>query len=75
MTPKDLPVGWIGVGKMGLPMAGHLVAAGCRVRAYDTVPARIALLACSGTAIRCVKSEFTPLLLATSCRLRVECLI
>lgn len=44
MTLKDLPVGWIGVGKMGLPMAGHLVTAGCTVRAYDTVPARLALL-------------------------------
>ena len=34
-------VGWIGLGEMGLPMAGHLVAAGHRVVGFDLDPARI----------------------------------
>ena len=33
-----LDVGWLGVGKLGLPMAGHLLRAGHRVRAYDPAP-------------------------------------
>lgn len=41
-------VGWIGVGKMGLPMAGHLLAAGHAVLAYDTVAAQVAGLAEKG---------------------------
>jgi 3-hydroxyisobutyrate dehydrogenase len=32
-------VGWIGLGAMGAPMAGRLVAAGHRVVGYDVVPA------------------------------------
>jgi 3-hydroxyisobutyrate dehydrogenase len=31
-------LGWVGVGKMGLPMAGHLLAAGHSVSACDLVP-------------------------------------
>jgi 3-hydroxyisobutyrate dehydrogenase-like beta-hydroxyacid dehydrogenase len=34
-------IGWIGVGKMGLPMASHLLAAGHGVTACDLVPALV----------------------------------
>jgi 3-hydroxyisobutyrate dehydrogenase len=37
-------VGWIGVGKMGLPMAGHLLSAGHAVLAYDVVAEHVAAL-------------------------------
>lgn len=37
-------VGWIGVGKMGLPMAGHLLDAGHAVLAYDVVAQQVAAL-------------------------------
>jgi 3-hydroxyisobutyrate dehydrogenase len=37
-------VGWIGVGKMGLPMAGHLLAAGHGVVAHDVADAGVAAL-------------------------------
>jgi 3-hydroxyisobutyrate dehydrogenase len=37
-------VGWIGVGKMGLPMAGHLLAAGHGVLAHDVAEAGVAAL-------------------------------
>ena len=33
-----MKLGWVGVGKMGLPMAGHLLAAGHAVAACDLVP-------------------------------------
>jgi 3-hydroxyisobutyrate dehydrogenase-like beta-hydroxyacid dehydrogenase len=32
---KGVRIGWIGIGKMGLPMAGHLIRAGHRVRGFD----------------------------------------
>ncbi len=41
-------VGWIGIGKMGLPMAGHLLAARHAVLAYDVVPEHVAALAEQG---------------------------
>jgi 3-hydroxyisobutyrate dehydrogenase len=41
-------VGWIGVGKMGLPMAGHLLAAGHAVLAFDVVAAQVTALAVKG---------------------------
>jgi 3-hydroxyisobutyrate dehydrogenase len=37
-------VGWIGVGKMGLPMARHLLASGHTVLAYDVVADHVAAL-------------------------------
>jgi 3-hydroxyisobutyrate dehydrogenase-like beta-hydroxyacid dehydrogenase len=37
------PVAWIGVGKMGLPIAGRMVEAGIRVTGYDPGKARMAL--------------------------------
>jgi 3-hydroxyisobutyrate dehydrogenase-like beta-hydroxyacid dehydrogenase len=36
-----MKLGWIGVGKMGLPMASHLLAAGHAVTACDLVPALV----------------------------------
>jgi 3-hydroxyisobutyrate dehydrogenase len=36
-----MKLGWVGVGKMGLPMAGHLLAAGHAVAACDLVPALV----------------------------------
>ena len=33
-----MKLGWVGVGKMGLPMASHLLAAGHSVAACDLVP-------------------------------------
>ena len=41
-------VGWVGVGKMGLPMASHLLAAGHRVTACDTVPAAVQAIVARG---------------------------
>jgi 3-hydroxyisobutyrate dehydrogenase-like beta-hydroxyacid dehydrogenase len=36
-----MKLGWVGVGKMGLPMASHLLAAGHDVTACDAVPAAL----------------------------------
>ncbi|PXY27121.1 2-hydroxy-3-oxopropionate reductase [Prauserella muralis] len=41
-------VGFIGLGIMGTPMAGHLVAAGHAVGGYDVVPEAVAKLAAAG---------------------------
>jgi 3-hydroxyisobutyrate dehydrogenase-like beta-hydroxyacid dehydrogenase len=41
-TAKDLTIGWIGTGKMGLPMAQNLQKAGFTVVAYDTDRTRLA---------------------------------
>ncbi|SCX72528.1 NAD(P)-dependent oxidoreductase [Variovorax sp. EL159] len=41
-------IGWIGVGKMGLPMATHLVKAGHQVLAFDPVLENIAVLESRG---------------------------
>lgn len=41
-------IGWIGVGKMGLPMATHLLRAGHRVCAYDPQPGGVDALAARG---------------------------
>ena len=45
------PVLFVGVGKMGLPMAGHLQAAGRRVTAFDPSPERRALAAQAGLVV------------------------
>jgi 3-hydroxyisobutyrate dehydrogenase len=42
---------FVGVGKMGLPMAGHLQRAGHRVTAFDPAPERRALAAAQGLAV------------------------
>ena len=41
-------VGVVGLGNMGLPMAGHLLAAGFGVRGYDVRPEAVGALARAG---------------------------
>jgi 3-hydroxyisobutyrate dehydrogenase len=41
-------IGWVGVGKMGLPMASHLLAAGHGVVACDLAPALVQALVARG---------------------------
>ena len=48
MTSAPAIVGVIGVGNMGLPMAGHLLAAGFGVQGYDVRPEAAAALAEAG---------------------------
>ena len=42
---------FLGVGKMGLPMATHLLAAGHAVQVYDTDPHRLALAQAAGLGV------------------------
>ncbi|CAI9392071.1 NAD(P)-dependent oxidoreductase [Microbacterium sp. T2.11-28] len=44
-------IAWIGLGHMGLPMSGHLVRAGHRVRGVDVDPAATASAASAGVEI------------------------
>jgi 3-hydroxyisobutyrate dehydrogenase-like beta-hydroxyacid dehydrogenase len=46
-----MKVGWVGVGKMGLPMASHLLAAGHAVAACDLVPALVDAAVARGARI------------------------
>jgi L-threonate 2-dehydrogenase len=48
MTSAPVIVGVIGLGNMGLPMAGHLLAAGFAVQGYDVRPEAAAALAEAG---------------------------
>jgi len=48
MTTAPATVGVIGLGNMGLPMAGHLLAAGFVVQGYDVRPEAAAALAEAG---------------------------
>jgi L-threonate 2-dehydrogenase len=48
MTTAPAIVGVIGLGNMGLPMAGHLLAAGFAVQGYDVRPEAAAALAEAG---------------------------
>ena len=48
MTTAPATVGVVGLGNMGLPMAGHLLAAGFAVRGYDVRPEAVAALARAG---------------------------
>lgn len=41
-------IGWIGCGKLGQPMAAHLIAAGHPLNAFDTNPRALAALAAQG---------------------------
>jgi len=43
-----MKLGWVGVGKMGLPMATHLLKAGHSVAACDAVPALVAAAVARG---------------------------
>src|SRR5688572_23212283 len=44
MTGKPT-IGWMGIGKLGLPIAARIAEAGYRVTAYDPAPDRLALAA------------------------------
>jgi 3-hydroxyisobutyrate dehydrogenase-like beta-hydroxyacid dehydrogenase len=46
-----MKLGWVGVGKMGLPMASHLLAAGHSVAACDLVPALVDAAVARGARI------------------------
>lgn len=52
-TSTNLRIGFVGLGKMGLPMARRILAAGHDVRALDSDPARLAALpgAASGSSL------------------------
>ncbi|MFH1141306.1 MAG: NAD(P)-binding domain-containing protein, partial [Chloroflexota bacterium] len=54
MTMANL--GFIGLGIMGKPMAGHLIAAGHTVHVYDLNPAPVRELASRG-AVACTSSK------------------
>jgi 3-hydroxyisobutyrate dehydrogenase-like beta-hydroxyacid dehydrogenase len=41
-------IGWVGLGKLGLPIAARIAAAGHRVTGYDPVPARLELASDAG---------------------------
>jgi 3-hydroxyisobutyrate dehydrogenase-like beta-hydroxyacid dehydrogenase len=46
-----MEIGFIGIGNMGLPMAGHLIDAGHKVIAFDTRPDAITRLAARGAEV------------------------
>ena len=50
-SPERSPILFLGLGKMGLPMARHLQAAGHPVTGWDLSPARRALAAQAGLAL------------------------
>lgn len=52
MTDRNKPrIGWIGLGKMGTPMAGNLLAAGYPVSVYNRTPASAAGLVGKGATL------------------------
>ncbi len=51
MTTRAGALLFVGVGKMGLPMALHLQAAGCAVTVFDPVDQRRAMAAAAGLAV------------------------
>ena len=50
-----IDIGFIGLGTMGRPMAGHLLAAGHRVLLHDVAPVASALIAAGGIACKSAK--------------------
>ena len=40
MEPRNIPVGFIGLGVMGRSMAGHLLAAGCQLHVFNRTRAK-----------------------------------
>ncbi|WP_174803920.1 NAD(P)-dependent oxidoreductase [Martelella limonii] len=44
-------IGWIGVGKMGAPMAGHLLAAGHDLTVFDTNAVNVAVMEHAGAQV------------------------
>ncbi|MEQ8305245.1 MAG: NAD(P)-dependent oxidoreductase [Hoeflea sp.] len=54
------PIGWIGVGKMGLPMAGRLLGEGQTLIAIDKNEEALAQIAETGAAVATSIADFTP---------------
>ena len=50
VEPGSTTIGFVGLGNMGRPMAGHLVAAGYEVRVHDLAPEPVADLVSQGAA-------------------------
>ncbi|HLQ26121.1 MAG TPA: NAD(P)-dependent oxidoreductase [Acidiferrobacterales bacterium] len=54
MSPSNLKrhtIGWIGIGRMGYPMAGRLADAGCNIAVYNRTRAKAEPLAARGARI------------------------
>lgn len=63
-------LGFIGLGRMGLPMARHLAAAGNTVRVFDTAPAALE----AACAVAGVQAEASPKAVAGACDVLFTCL-
>lgn len=50
IAPETTPIGWVGLGVMGAPMCGHLMAAGYKVSAYTRTAAKARPLLDAGAA-------------------------
>jgi 2-hydroxy-3-oxopropionate reductase len=50
-----IDIGFIGLGTMGRPMAGHLLSAGHRVLLHDVAPVAVELIAAGGIACKSAK--------------------
>lgn len=48
---KDLSIGWVGMGRMGYPMAERLVGAGCKVKVWNRTKAKAEPLADKGAEL------------------------
>lgn len=59
MATQTESIAWIGVGKMGLPIAGRIAAAGYRVTAFDASTERLAAAGQHGLTIA-ASSQGTP---------------
>ena len=51
LLPGQAIIGWVGVGKMGLPMATRALASGFAVRAFDPVAANLDALSARGATV------------------------
>lgn len=54
---ENATVGWVGLGKMGVPMAGHLLRAGFAVTVYNRSPGPEAALRDAGAAVAASPSD------------------
>jgi 3-hydroxyisobutyrate dehydrogenase-like beta-hydroxyacid dehydrogenase len=57
MATKSDDIAWLGVGKMGLPIAGRIAAAGFRVTAFDISAERIAAARQQGLSVAVSATE------------------
>ena len=48
---RSLSIGWLGTGRMGVPMAQRLQSAGCALRVWNRTPARTASLVGAGASL------------------------